>query len=56
MFIEKRCYMVSLSWKTFQVSMYMILVTFVGVTSAKSKQQLKSMKKHLPIWTVPTPF
>lgn len=36
--------------------MYMILVTSVGVTSAKSKQQLKSMKKDLPIWTVPTPF
>lgn len=50
--------MVSLSWKTFQVSMYMILVTFVRVTSAKSKQQLKSMEKdetRVPIWTVPTP-
>jgi len=33
--------MVNLSLKTFQVGMYMILMTFVGVTSAKSKQQLK---------------
>jgi len=38
---REKCYMVNLSLKTFQVGMYMILMTFVGVTSAKSKQQLK---------------
>lgn len=51
--------MVNLFLKTFQVYMYMILMTFGGVTSAKSKQQLKSMEKYeksLPIWTIPTPF
>lgn len=37
--------MVNLSLKTFQVYMYMILMTFVGVTSAKSKQKLKSTGK-----------
>lgn len=37
----------------------MILMTFVGVTSAKSKQTKRVWKKYeksLPIWTVPTPF
>lgn len=52
--------MVNISLKTFQIYTYMIPMTFVGVTSAKSKQTKeygKIWKKSLPItWTIPTPF